>query len=186
MVAKRSNLVATAEWEPQNDLTRREYQAPRRRISGGANQVPFDTYSVAEPESHPHSTSISSLRSHQKSMLQECFSDCSSSVYSGTSSTARGIGDVEFAAPAANDAPFQTASRLKTTATYHTPDGATITFPLYAAHQLVCFSNPEDTQAVLGELLDLTARGEISDEWITGLVLYPPFLKAVFRLMDTV
>ncbi|KAG8899777.1 hypothetical protein FRC00_000948 [Tulasnella sp. 408] len=124
-------------------------------------------------------------------MLQECFSDCSSSVYSGPSSTARGIGDIDFIRgdsdnPAASEAPFQTASRLKTASTYQTPDGATITFPLYAAHQLVCFSNPDDTQAVLGELLDLTARGEIGDEWITGLALYPPFLKAVFRLMDTV
>lgn len=124
-------------------------------------------------------------------MLQECFSDCSSSVYSGPSSTARGIGDIDFIrgdsdSPVTNDAPFQTASRLKATSTYQTPDGATIIFPLYAAHQLVCFSNPEDTQAVLGDLLDLTARGEISDEWIVGLVLYPPFLKAVIRLIDTV
>lgn len=189
--SKRSSLTTTTGWEPQDDPGQREYQASRRHTSGDANQVSRESHPVAGPENLPHPKSISSLRSHQRSMLQECFSDCSSSVYSGPSSTARGIGDIDFirgdsGSPAGSGAPFQTATRLKTPSTYQTPDGATITFPLYAAHQLVCFSNPEDTQAVFGELLDLTARGEISDEWIMGLVLYPPFLKAVFRLVDTV
>lgn len=126
-------------------------------------------------------------------MLQECFSDGSSSVHRIQSSTsARGIiGDMKslpekIGNPTDTDAMFQTAARLKATPIYRTADGAMVRFPQYAAHQLLYFTNPEEIQVVLRDLLDLTAAREVNDEWIVGLVWHLPLLKALFRLADTV
>ncbi|KIO23476.1 hypothetical protein M407DRAFT_27081 [Tulasnella calospora MUT 4182] len=182
------NPVVTTGSNRQHDLTR---EAVPRRVIVDLNPAQENTHPAHEPENYFRSKSVFSLGSRHKSMLQECFSDCSSSVYSGQSSSAPGIGDTESITeksdnPPESDALFQTAARLKTTPTYRAADGAIIRFPQYAAHQLICFSDPEEIQAVLRDLLDLTVNREISDEWIMGLVWHPPLLKAVFRLVDTV
>ncbi|KAG8926556.1 hypothetical protein FRC01_008702 [Tulasnella sp. 417] len=155
--------------------------ATQPQVSGDLNQVPGNTHAAHNSKNHPRFGKVSSLGPRHKSMLQECFSDCSSSNLSRHSSLSSNRGN-----PIESETLFQTAARLKATPTYRTADGATIRFPQYAAHQLICFSDPEEIQAVLGDLLDFTVKRQISDEWITGMVLYPPLLKAVFRVMDAV
>ncbi|KAG9044783.1 hypothetical protein FS837_007542 [Tulasnella sp. UAMH 9824] len=182
--------VATGSNRPP-DFAGQEAEVARRTV-GDPSQAQDNTHPDHKSENQTLSKSVSSLGSRDKSMLQECFSDCSSSVYSGGSSnSARGIGALESIAERSSnfsedDPLFQTVARLEAIPIFRTADGVTIRFPQYAAHQLLSFSDPEEIQAVLNDLLDLTVNKQISDEWIMGMVWHPPLLKAVFRLVDTI